>query len=125
MKQPSDVVLDIDSEAPLTIKTMMKLWGEVFFPMLEQTFVTKDELRHEFEIFEHTFDQKLEKRIRPLEKEIDLLRDDVNEMKEKAFTFQREVYIKLDTHVHAIQKLNARVFPASMISESSEEEYKV
>lgn len=142
MAKSADGVLDLYSDAPLTMNMatnmMLKLWEETFFPMLLKTFATKEELHQEFETFEHKFDQKLERRVRPIEQalnalrkeitivhdEIGEMRDDISDMKEKAFTFQKDAQIKFDSHLYAIRKLNAHVFPAS-ISDKGKKKYEI
>ena len=89
-----------DLNAPLTVGVMFKMWEEVFFPTLLQTFVTKEELAIAFDRFEVRMDQKIEKRVRPLEKRMDRLEKKMD----LGFAQINEQFVQINGQLHEMRE---------------------
>ena len=124
-----------DLNAPLTVGVMFKMWEEVFFPTLLQTFATKEEfheLKEEVTNIDEKFSKKtdaLENKFDRLERKVDMLTVSMNErfdevgvqIKEvrgeqeranKRFGQHSEKQKKTEElYLQHIRRLNTKVFP--------------
>ncbi len=82
--------------------SMLKVFEQKFMPQLLRVFVTKEDLKQEFEKHDRKMDvrfERLEKRIDHMEKRMDERIDDANERMQEMQSTLNTVHLKLDQHI--------------------------